>query len=213
MRGSIEQAIAYCSKPDTFDPSAGFGFTEVGTRPLNAGKPGGRSDLDAVAALVQGGAGIATVAESHPESIILYHRGIERLISLNQGVRDWPTEVYWSYGPTGSGKSRAARDEAPEAYWKNPTHAWWDGYESQADVIIDDYRADFCKFSELLRLFDRYPYQIQIKGGTRQFLAKRIFVTSPKSPTEIWENRTEEELGQLTRRITKVTRFDNSLSS
>lgn len=79
-------------------------------------------------------------------------------------------------------------------------------------MIIDDYRADFCKFSELLRLLDRYPYQIQIKGGTRNLLAKRIFITSPKCPLDIWENRTEEELGQLTRRITKITRFDNSLS-
>lgn len=207
MEGTLEQAIAYCSKPESFDADAGFAFYESGTRPLSAGEPGGRSDLKAVASLVQSGAGVKRVAEEHPDSYILYSRGIEKLIGLYQASRNWITEVQWLYGPTGSGKTRHCATEAPDAYWKSAGHHWWDGYESQVDVIIDDYRADFCKFSELLRLLDRYPYQIQVKGGTRQLVAKRIFITCPKHPVDVWENRSEEDIAQLTRRITKITHF------
>jgi hypothetical protein len=56
-------------------------------------------------------------------------------------------------------------------------------------------------------LLDRYPYQAQIKGGTVQISAKRIFITAPKSPADMWVSRTEEDLAQLTRRIEHVKYF------
>jgi hypothetical protein len=73
-----------------------------------------------------------------------------------------------------------------------------------SDVIIDDYRADFCKFHLLLNLLDRYPMQVQIKGGTLQFNAKNIYITCPQHPTVLWSNRTAEDIGQLLRRITVI---------
>lgn len=207
MRGRIDQAVAYCTKEETRDPS--FGEPQrFGTCPRNAGTAGGRSDIDAVAAAItEDGQGVEDVAQNFGGEFIKYHRGIERLVGLRMQPRDFKTEIYWYYGSTGTGKSRAARNEAPGAYWKNPAHKWWDGYEGQSDVVIDDYRPDFCKFSELLRLFDEYPHQIECKGGTRQFISKRIFVTAPKRPDEIWESRTPEDLQQLMRRITEIKRF------
>jgi len=53
-----------------------------------------------------------------------------------------------------------------------------------------------------LRLFDEYPLQLEVKGGTVNFAAKKIFVTSPHPPTVMWSTR--EDLVQLTRRITEV---------
>ena len=207
MRGTIEQACAYCSKEETRDADAPFGFVEEGTRPLSAGSAGGRSDLKAVAAAVQSGAGISAVAAAHPVSVILFNRGIQFLIGLQVKSRTWPTQVYWFYGPTGSGKTRAASDACPTAYWKSVGHKWWDGYEAHEDVIIDDYRTNFCAFNELLRLFDRYPMQIEVKGGSREFVARRLYVTTPKPPRETWNLRCEEDLGQLLRRIHEVRHF------
>jgi len=50
---------------------------------------------------------------------------------------------------------------------------WWDGYEQQECVVFDDMRKDTFKFHELLRLFDRYPLRIQVKGGYREFNSKK----------------------------------------
>lgn len=207
MRGTIEQACAYCSKEETRDTDAPFGFVEEGTRPLSAGSGGGRSDLKEVAARVQAGAGLAAIAADHPVSVILFSKGIQCLIGLQVKSRSHLTEVYWYYGPTGSGKTRAASDACPSGYWKSVGSRWWDGYEGHEDVIIDDYRTNFCAFNELLRLFDRYPMQVEIKGGTREFVAKRLFITTPKNPRDTWSLRSDEDLGQLVRRITEVRHF------
>jgi len=207
MRGTIQQAVDYCSKEETRDPNAGFGFTETGTRPLCAGTAGGRSDLAAVVEAIKAQVPLRELADQFTEQYIHYNRGIERTIGLLSKPRDFKTEVFWYYGSTGSGKSRAASDEAPSAYWKNPVNKWWDGYQGEEDVIIDDYRPDFCTFSSLLRLFDRYPMQVEAKGSSVQFVAKRIFITTPKNPNDTWSNRSDEDIAQLTRRITEVKHF------
>lgn len=44
-------------------------------------------------------------------------------------------------GPTGTGKSRRAWEEATfEAYPKSPTSKFWDGYRGQENVVIDEFR-------------------------------------------------------------------------
>lgn len=208
MRGTIDQAIAYCTKEETRDPDSGEPEA-FGTRPRNAGRSGGRSDIDAVAEQIAEGGSVEEISSLFGGEFIKYHRGIERLIGLRMPARDFKTEIRWYFGATGTGKTRAACSEAVNPYWKNPAHRWWDGYEGQSDVVIDDIRCDFAKFSEWLRLFDRYPVQVEVKGGTRNFISKRIFITAPVRPEEMWQSRTAEDLNQLMRRIEVVKHFGN----
>lgn len=202
MRGTIAQAEAYCTKEESRLEGG-----RTATRGIRPAGQGARGDLQPVVHALRAGASEADILAECPELFIKYHGGIRRAIALRTERRTWKTEVFWYFGPTGTGKTHRAFGEAPEAYFKAPNHYWWDGYTGQDDVIIDDYRPDFCKFSELLRLLDRYPLQIQIKGGCAQFLAKRIFITSPKSPSDTWESRSDEDLNQLFRRITQVVHF------
>ena len=219
MRGTIDQAIAYSSKEDSRDlaaldsTGAIFGFTEHGERPSN--HQGARSDLAAVAALVSTGASKRAVAEAFPREFIQFGRGIEHLQAVLQGRRDGPPEVFWFWGPTGTGKTRTAYSTctievdgvAHDPFFKMATNKWWDGYEGQRDVIIDDFRRDFCTFAELLRLLDRYPLTVEIKGGTVSFTSRRIFITTPKNVEDTWEGRNVGDLEQLRRRITEVRFF------
>jgi len=106
------------------------------------------------------------------------------------------TEIphFWFYGAPGTGKSLAARQLAPDAYIKNPNVKWWNSYDGQDDVIIDDF--DIYQKSQggdMKRWLDIYPFQGEIKGSQEMMRPKRIIVTSNYHPNEIWDDETTQK--------------------
>lgn len=200
-KGTWEQNKDYCSKEEARMP---------GTEVFEHGRPpetGKRNDLAPVVESVLAKRSIGDIALDHPEEFIKFSRGILTLAAAVAEPRTWKTEVFWFYGPTGTGKSLRAFEMAPNAYWKAGGTKWWDGYDGQEDVIIDDYRCDLCPFHELLRLLDRYPMRVEFKGGSTHFRARRVFITTPSSPRDTWSGRTEEALAQLLRRVEHIENF------
>jgi hypothetical protein len=113
--------------------------------------------------------------------------------------------VHWYWGATGSGKSRLASELAGvDAYWK-PQGKWWDGYTGQSNVILDDFRADWFSYGYMLRLLDRYPLKVEVKGSYVEFVATHIYITSHMNPTECFA--TWEDVAQLLRRLHTVREF------
>ncbi|WBG01478.1 replication-associated protein [army ant associated cyclovirus 4 P8A-3.2_1] len=150
-------------------------------------KQGRRSDLESVVAAVQAGErDQRKLAEINPAVYIRYFRGIRELVKTLNPVhpRDYKTEVFYYYGPPGSGKSKRALQEAlrstdgnsSDIYYK-PRGLWWDGYCQQSCVIIDDFYG-WIKYDELLKIMDRYPYKVQVKGSFEEFTSKHIWITS-----------------------------------
>lgn len=189
-RGTSEEASQYCKKENN--------FVEIGELSKGRGK---RTDIDEVRELVNSGAGMKEVMQVTNSFQAV--RFAEKLLAHAEKKRTWAPEVIWLWGPTGCGKTRRAYEETEGKAWISGRNLkWWDGYDAHEDVIIDDFRADFCTFHELLRILDRYPYMVEIKGGTRQLLAKRIYITSCYPPDKVYQTR--EDIGQLLRRITKI---------
>lgn len=204
-RGNPKQNREYCSK--------GADFFEHGVLPGTG--QGKRTDLDAVYESVVSGKSINELIDEHPTEMIKYAKNIMLMNNLinYQAHRTTRPRVYWFFGPTGSGKSRIANQIAKMThsfYYKNPAHKWWDGYTQQECIVVDDYRRDFSTFAELLRLLDWYPYSVECKGGTLALNSACIIFTSPKAPRATWENRSEEDLSQLVRRIDNVVQFPRS---
>jgi len=219
IRGTADQAIGYVEKEATADRGAGFGLVSFGTRPSGRGNgQGTRSDLGAVGDLIKGGFGARSVFTQYPSAFLRYSGGIEKACGMYSKPRREATEVHWYFGPTGCGKSHEAQEVGiakrkvdaegdDDVYWKDPTSKWWDGYHSQTTVIVDDYRCDFCTFAALLRLCDKYPLQLQVKGSTCHFTSSVIIITAPRSPEEMWGHRTVEDMQQLLRRIAVIKEF------
>lgn len=201
-RGSVDDNVKYCSKEE----SRVIGPFEFGSRPSQ----GKRKDLSDVREIVKSGGGMAGVIEAASSYQSL--RAAELFLKYCERVRDFMPEVYWWYGSTEAGKTRAAfaefadeKREGERLWVSGKTLEWWEGYDAHEWVIIDDFRRDYCKFHELLRMFDRYPYRVMNKGGSRQLLARVMIVTCPWSPSQLYSvSHSSEDLGQLTRRLSSV---------
>lgn len=140
--------------------------------------------MESVVSAIQNGINTTTgIAELYPAAFIRYFRGINEYIKHVSPVvaRSTKTELYVYWGPPGTGKSRRALEEArgidPESIYYKPRGLWWDGYKQQRCVIVDDFYG-WIKYDELLKITDRYPYKVQVKGGFEEFTSTHIWITS-----------------------------------
>lgn len=108
----------------------------------------------------------------------------------------------WFYGPPGTGKSRRARLDFPDAYLKSQSK-WWDGYNGQTAVILDDLDTD-CLGHYLKIWADRYACTGEVKGGTVPLFHNRIVVTSNYSIEQLFK---DPEMATAIRRRFTVTYF------
>lgn len=110
--------------------------------------------------------------------------------------------VYW--GPTGTGKTHRCFAEAGENFFvKNSRTKWWDGYQGQPNVIIDEF-AGSIDVTYLLNWFDKYPCFAEVKGFTIPLQAINFWVTSNIDPKFWYGDITLAHRDALLRRLTVV---------
>lgn len=161
-------------------------------------------DLRCVYDKIKNGCSMKDIQEAFPNQYIKYSKGIKDLFYASQKDRTEKPYVEWIYGPTGVGKTKYASQLDIEYYIKDGT-SWWDGYNHETVIIIDDFDGHW-PFRDLLRLLDRYKYQGQIKGGYVKINSPKIIITCDRKPDDLYKNnKTDHELSQLLRRIDKIT--------
>lgn len=187
-------AIKYCKKD---------GDWELLGEQLNS-RQGRRTDLqDACTSLLES-RNLLLFKEEYPEIYVKYHKGFEKLLHDDCLGNRIPPDITWIYGPTGTGKTRYVFDrESLDHLWLASVDLkWFDGYNGQPAVLIDDFRGNFCSFHSLLRYLDRYPMRVPVKGGFVVWKPERIYITSSKHPSAIYN--VDEDVNQLLRRITRI---------
>lgn len=199
-RGTQQQAIDYCQKEDSRVSG-----------PYTTGKQGGcqgrRTDIHDAVDLLKETRSVRRVIEDHAVQFVKYHRGMERLLEITVAKRSQPPKCILLYGPTGTGKSHWAYTKFPGAYWKAPNSKWFDGYLDETVVVIDEFCGAMSKMelSYLLRLMDKYPLKVEIKGSSRDFLATTVVFTTNIHP-KLWYNwlGRESQYPALQRRFHEV---------
>ena len=201
-RGTPQQAIAYAHKDGI--------ITEIGVRPEKGGQ-GNRTDLQLIADAVKTGE-LRSLKDGIDNGAIATFQQLkiaEKVIPIYAPKRNWVPEVIVHWGPSSTGKTRLAHHETngDDLYITGGEFPkWWPEYSGQGNVVIDEFRGSMIKLSDLLRLLDRYPYTVPLKCGHAQFLAKRIYITSPFHPKD-WYPNCGEQMKQLFRRISKIRYF------
>lgn len=123
-----DAAEEYVWKEDTRVEGTQF---EIGTRPVNRNQP---KDWDIIRTNAKSGN-----LDSIPADIyIRCYQSLKRIAVDHCQPCAIERIVYCFWGPTGTGKSRRAWEEATLcAYPKDPLSKFWDGYRGQTNVVID----------------------------------------------------------------------------
>lgn len=187
---TFAQAADYCKKEGQ--------FVELGECPAElaaARAAGGASTADKWReALEQSRQGLevedSMIAFLHYKAIN-HHR--EAHLCRMRNLTDTTQQMLWYWGEARTGKSRKARTDNPDAYLKS-CNKWWDGYQAQEVVIIEDLdRAHDCLAHHLKVWADRYKFPAEYKGGMFVIRPRVIIVTSNWSIADIWQEEQSRE--------------------
>mgnify|MGYP000033852893 CR=1 FL=1 len=205
--GTRDQARDYCRKDETRKD----GPWEYGD--WTAGGSGTRNDIIATVRAIKNDKRKLSDLYQDEEHLVVcakYPKYLDRLVKIITPDRSEMTELHIFIGPTGTGKSHTAREMAGDDYfYKDPTTKWWDGYENQPVVVIDDFKGQI-SLNYMLRLIDKYPFNVEIKGGDRKFTSKIVVITSNSEVEEWWNNEQkgyEKQLAAFGRRIFSKKHF------
>lgn len=198
-RGSAKDAAEYCKKDGDYQ--------EYGKQSTGRGQ---RSDLGALYKAIQDGWSIELIRNNWPAQYIRYKRSIDDLWKEVRSVeRDSVPDVVVLWGKTGAGKTRYVWDNhARKDIYATTGERWFDGYAGESVVLFDDFNGSEFKLSYFLKLLDRYPFKVPIKGGFVQWNPKKIFITSNKDPKEWYLNSHPEQIQAMFRRFTEIKKFD-----
>lgn len=211
-RGSFKDNVEYCSK----SKSKVCGPFQMGEPPAQ----GKRTDLVLIGELVKAGKTNVEILEAtecvaarfeRPINFIRYSYMAPQSDRQLQGVR-----VIVLYGDTDAGKTFAAVNYIAGAVDYHivtcPSHKdgklWFDGYEGQKTLILDDFSGDFCNFRYLLRLLDVYKLAVEIKGGHVWACWTTVVVTTNIHPRSWYSG---VNLAPLCRRIHEIRYMESHL--
>ncbi len=200
-RGTHSEAKTYCSKTETRIA----GPWEYGSDTDIPEVQGQRSDLKRCKKLLDDGKSMKVVAQEEFSCFIRYHKGLYLYRLLTSPKRNWEMQCITFIGGTGIGKTRSAYEIDPNLYSvpsEKQSGCYWDGYDGQETVLVDEMSSSRFNHAFLLRLTDRYPFKVPIHNGQVEFLAKVIIFTSKKHP-RFWydKNKFPWNDGQLCRRL------------
>ncbi len=223
-RGTPQDNLTYCTKLEgrvTGDSS--WTFTR-GSLPTQGAR------MDVAALLIYSKTHtISDCWTEHPVDMSRYYRAVIAMKAAVAPVQNGMPVVKVIVGGTGSGKTHLAMMEASEAtdvtgdtvgphevfHMMSPTGKnvipWLDGYTGQDHVVIEDLGVGQINFRILLRMLDKWPNKMQIKGGTVEFSPKKIWITTnihPKKWYPIEEPEDTWGTGPLARRVGKITKLE-----
>jgi len=154
------------------------------------------------------------IAESHFATWVRYNKSFETYRAMKlppRNLKDGELKVIVITGATGLGKTHLVNDLYPNAYWQVAARdrkgtPFYDQYSGQDTIILDEFYG-WLPFDHLLRLCDRYPLRLEVKGSVVQCQAKTIVLTSNHDPRR-WYPNVGSHYEAFERRVTDWIHFD-----
>jgi len=194
-RGNPLQASDYCKKDGK--------FWEFGTLPTQ----GERTDWQKAVNDLNNGNDIITVVSEQPQ-LLPAIRSLEKYKTLLSKSTHRDVKVIFLIGSPGTGKTRWAWENYPDLYTKPEGH-WWDGYSGQKTILLDDYQGDI-SYTQFLKILDRYPINLPIKGGFTPAVYDTIIITSNTNYSRWYSDQAPNAIA---RRIHEIKNLDTEYNN
>lgn len=197
--GTRDQARAYCIKTEGE-------YREFGCFATTQGQ---RHDLMGVSSMIlEQKMSLEDVIREAPSIYCRYKNGLKDIQAVairaqSRGFRK--LEVVLITGPTGCGKTSFAMETAQFIIHGSKLQ-WWNDYEGQDIILIDEYNNNI-NIDELLALLDGYQLRLQVKGSHTYALWTKVFITTNLKLQEIHPNAKPAHRAALFRRITEIKDF------
>lgn len=116
----------------------------------------------------------------------------------------------WIWGTPGSGKTTVVDTEHGEEVYEKSHNKWWDNYNNEEVVVINDLDPTVIKSNFLVSLLktwmDLKPFPCEMKGSSRLIRPKKFIITSNYSIDECFSNPVD---AQAIKRRCRVRYFNN----
>lgn len=195
----------YCLKKQEETQAAVYEFGDLP-------RPGTRTDIHKAVEDIKAGATWEELQDNHPEVLMKYPGGVKlhKQIADKRRIphkREMP-RVIVHFGRSRSGKTHDAEEFKGDSdtYTICPPYKWWDGYEGQPVIIMEEYKNQL-QLQQLLGLLDRRRVRLEIKGAFTYSAWSTVFITSNVSP-KYWHLKcSDEERNALKERIAEVWEY------
>lgn len=194
-----EAARAYCFKADSKVDGTDF---EFGKYPFRRNE---RTDWEKVRVAAMNG---ELTSQEIPAQVFINSYSSLRCIKKDyfkpkmRGAQ--VVNVFW--GKTRTGKTRQVYREAPDVYDKTPDDKWFDGYQGETAVLLDEFRGEI-PVSWLLKWLDRYPCRVHDKGSMVPLCTKIWYITSNMDPKDWYPHLDRASRDALFARFTVIKQF------
>lgn len=133
--------------------------------------------------------------EINSKVLISHYNTLKKIASDNAVVPEdlqWEDNLppnEWHHGPTGTGKSRAARAQNPNAYIKM-CNKWWENYNYEDTVLLEDIGLTHLYLGDHIKIWaDRYGFRSEVKCSSTVLRPKKIVITSNYHPSDLWTDK------------------------
>uniref|UniRef100_A0A2K9LS45 ATP-dependent helicase Rep n=1 Tax=uncultured virus TaxID=340016 RepID=A0A2K9LS45_9VIRU len=213
--GTNEQAADYCKKEGD--------FLEFGECPLDpqkkatpAGNKANKEKWRAINDKAKEG-DLDWIDQNHPKVFNQSYRNLKQMkvdFMKRQPDLDGPCGI-WYHGHAGVGKTTLISKKYPGAYLKRAQNKWFDGYQGEEVVVVDDLDLTHTYMAyELKKLADAFCYMVEVKNSSMYIRPTRCVVTSQYTIEEIWKDD-PQTIAALKRRfkVINVTKDNRELLS
>lgn len=167
---------------------------------------GERTDLEMIRNLIANETPMKQIADDYFDTWCRNYKAFDKykeMVNQEKYKQFRHVEVEVIQGLTGQGKTRRAMEDATYKINADDLN-WWDGYNGDKCILIDEYSCQV-PITKMLNILDGYQLRLPIKGGHTYAYWNKVYITTNK-PWENWhEHAFEEHRNALKRRITKWT--------